>query len=108
MKNKLLKNQSFWISHIKAQLSSGLSQAEYCRRENLKSGTFSSRKAMLKGHSDLCKSSPLIHVPLTPAVPKGSISIKLANGIELKFDTLPDPLWLSEVVRKMDFDDALH
>ena len=108
---KRKNSTQFWIDHITSYQQSGLSQTEYCRRMKLNVKSFSARKSMLLKSATADDEKGFVKVPLNKKdvlVQKDVVIIRLPNGMELKFDNLPDPSWLSKVIRSMGADDVVH
>ena len=100
----LSKKDIFWHNHIKAFLTSGLIQADYCRKHGLNSKTFSVRKHQyLKLNK---KQSADSFVPLNSS--NKEISIKLGNGIVLNFDQTTDPTWIAKLISSVEINYAQH
>lgn len=98
--------KQFWINHISSFEQSGLSQSEYCRRMKLNPKSFSAQKSMISKSS--FTSGPFIQIPLKSKNRREDVVIKLSNGMELKFEDLPDPVWFSKVIQSMGASDAIH
>ena len=85
------ERRRFWEYHLEQCRTSGLSQAEYCRRHHLSIKSFGYRKRTIR-KVPLC----LVEVPLSPRVPSPPHPLSLAVGprytirIEPGFDA--DPL----------------
>lgn len=90
----LEEREKFWEGHLREWMSSGLSQAQYCRENNLSSKTFGYWKRKKKAAGE---SVHLVEIPVQrqPAVvfPSPSTPVRLIVGklyrieIEKNFDT---------------------
>ena len=69
------ERRRFWEHHLEQCRTSGLSQAEYCRRHGLSIKSFGYRKRTI-GKAPLC----LVEVPLAAAVPSVPKPLSLAVG----------------------------
>lgn len=87
MKRSTEKVHKFWKYHLEQCRQSGLSQAEYCRKNGLSIKNFGYRKRTI-GKAPLC----LVEVPLTGRVdsPSKPLSLNVGSrytiGIEAGFD----------------------
>lgn len=75
-----------WKQHIEQWKSSGLSQSEYCRRNDLNSKYFSNWKRKLSTKTRAEVSEPeFVPVEVLPAAPKRDAFIKITmpNGIRI-------------------------
>lgn len=95
MKNK----QQFWKKHITAWKGSGLSQAEYCRKQDIPVKTFGYHKRRM---TSAAKPQKIIAVPATAAISPSAdksqsgkpIKLHLPGGlhIEIEPDFCPQTL----------------
>ena len=93
------KSQQFWIDHLKNYKTSGLSQVEYCRLNNIKKSSFSAQKSQLKKVFNKQNLLPTEMVPLKRTT-SSTFSIKI-NGFELNFNEAPSPEWMAKFVKNM-------
>lgn len=97
-----MKIHTQWWQHVEAWRESGLSQADYCRQQDLNPKTFSTwaRRAL-----PIDKDAPLeiIPVQVAPSVPVASahacVMLRLAHGARLELSTAAPPRWLAELLR---------
>jgi hypothetical protein len=88
--------------HVKAWHESGLSQADYCRQEDVNPKTFS-RWARLELAND--KDAPLEIIPLqivqsAPTIAaEASMMLRFAQGTQLELSTAVSPRWLAELLK---------
>lgn len=85
-------DQQFWQEQIQRQQESGLSIKKYCLKEGLILSKFYHYKKNLKpptAQSDFLS---------LEEQSKKSFTMTLTGGSILKFDSLPDPTWLGEVL----------
>lgn len=96
----LTKNQKIWISRIKEQKASGLSQIEYCRKYQLNKGSFSAQKSMLSksGFLDGRSIGDSGHFLELTKKSNTKITLELESGIKISFDELPEPTWMGKVL----------
>ena len=91
-----------WKNHIEAWQSSGLSQAEYCRRHGLNANTFSGRL-----HHYRSQRSPRppelipVHVQPLPTVAEAAAGpvVLWHRGHNIEFPGAVSPRWLAELLR---------
>lgn len=94
-----------WRQHHKRQCSSGLSIADYCRRECISAAAFYAWKNRLATSLPALPEPPLF-VPVirasnrlqTNTVLGPEIAIELPHHVRLRLDSLPEPEWLCRVV----------
>lgn len=95
-----IKSQQFWIDHFKIFDSSGLSQANYCRQNNLKLSTFYSKKSLLKIDPGIKENFAKLMIPLK-STDQSFFSIKI-NGHELSFPEIPSPEWMASFINNLE------
>ena len=90
----------FWQAHIEAQRSSGLSISRYCKEHGLKYHQFHYHKKQVCREQ---QSSPSLgsFVPIKISAPK-PITVELASGHKISFDSTLDGRWLAEFMRAME------
>ena len=67
-RRKAIKHSpSFWENHLEAWNNSGLSQAEYCRRNNIRVKAFGYHKARKFGPAKECKNEKVLDLVALPA-----------------------------------------
>lgn len=98
---QLAHKRRFWKQHIDSWQKSGLTQAEYCRRLQLKV------HQMAYWKKQFCHSqakTEFVPVPLTPLMATkplpaaGKLRIVLSNGLKVEVTTGFDPQLLCQVV----------
>jgi len=101
-----MKINANWRRHVEAWRESGLSQADYCRQQNLNRKTFSLWTRRVRDDLSMSKDSPLelISVQVTPSAPAvtaeaSPILLRLAHGAQLELSTAASPHWLAELLR---------
>lgn len=101
-----MKINAHWRRHVEAWRESGLSQADYCRQQNLNRKTFSLWTRRVRDDLSMSKDSPLelISVQVTPSAPAvtteaSPILLRLAHGAQLELSTAASPHWLAELLR---------
>ena len=88
-----------WIALFEQHHKSGLSAAEFCRRQGVCDRYFSKRKRELDWSPVLKKSAPF--VKLTTAQPQTShaeLTLK-AGQLELSLNTSVSPQWLAQLMK---------
>ena len=71
------KGIAFWTKHISEWKDSGLSQAQYCRTNNLKVKTFSNWKRKVFSQKDTIDNTGFIEIPLSE-VKSNSVKLELS------------------------------
>ncbi len=106
--NNLSPRRKLWLKHIQNQQTSGLSQSSYCKIHQLNVKSFSSNKSQLAKYIPMeeISENQNIFIPLVSNKRSDSFSIKLNSGIELIFEELPDPNWMSKLLSEMSSNNA--
>jgi hypothetical protein len=101
-----MKINAHWRRHVEAWRESGLSQADYCRQQNLNRKTFSLWTRRVRDDLSMSKDSPLelISVQVTPSAPvvtaeASPILLRFPHGAQLELSTAVSPCWLAELLR---------
>ena len=93
---------SQWQRHVNAWRESGLSQADYCRQQDLNPKTLSAwtRRAL-----PVDKDTPLeiMAIQVTQSEPvtiaDANLILRFAHDVELELSTAVSPRWLAELLR---------
>jgi hypothetical protein len=101
-----MKINAQWRRHVEAWRESGLSQADYCRQQNLNPKTFSLWTRRVQDDLTLSMGSPLelIAVQVVPSAPlatteASAIMLRFPHGAQLELSTAVSPHWLAELLR---------
>jgi hypothetical protein len=86
-----------WKKHIETWQSSGLSQAAFCRQQNLNANTFSSRLHAFRSQC-ATKSPTLIPVQIQHTLSE-TLVLQLVEGHRLELPTTISAQWLAELLR---------
>ena len=92
--------------HVKARHESGLSQADYCRQQDVNPKTFPqwARLELAVDRDAPPEAIPIQVVPPTPAVAaEASMMLRLAQGAQLELSTAVSPRWLDPLCRNRPF-----
>ena len=88
------EKQTFWAAILQEAESSDLSLAEYARTNNIRVQTMYQWRSTLKGNAKPTDTvTPHQFTQAIVAAPN-SLSVEISNA-RLRFNGLPDPLWLS-------------
>ena len=93
---------SQWQRHVNAWRESGLSQADYCRQQDLNPKTLS---AWTRRAFPAYKDTPLeiMAVQVMPsesmAIADANLILRFAHDVELELSTAVSPRWLAELLR---------
>jgi hypothetical protein len=85
-----------WKNHIETWQSSGLSQAAYCRQQDLNIHTFSSQLYAFR--SQCATKSPTL-IPVQIQHPPESMVLQLVQGHRLELPASVSAQWLAELLR---------
>ena len=94
--------------HVDAWRESGLSQAVYCRQQDLNHKTFSVWTRRVQVDLSMDKNVPLgllpvqVEPPASVANTQASMMLRLAHGAQLELSTDVPPRWLAELLRCLD------
>ncbi len=86
VQNRNKGKRVFWEHNIKNWKKSGLSQAEYCRRNSLKARSFTYWKGRLKTKSQSISIVPVPFqtTPLIKIEQKSQLKLVVGNGLEIE------------------------
>jgi hypothetical protein len=91
-----------WKTHLESWKNSGLSQAEYCKRNNLKPVTFSYWKCRQKNEANQSSGFVAVNIPKTIAKSKynasDSFRIDLPDGMKLTFSIQTAPERIAKII----------
>lgn len=93
---------NFWKNHVQQWQQSNLSQAEYCRHNNLSIKTFGYRKRRILGSSEESQSflPVTIHAePVRAFEPETSLRLLLQNGLKIEVAGDFNPCTLQKLIR---------
>ncbi len=114
MKKKMTPTQKQWLTRIKKQQSSNLSQSQYCEKFNIPKSSFSSMKCQLLQNGLLvdqqhqeCKKQSLF-ISTKTKDDSSSIKIKFSNGLELSFNKIPDSDWMGKVLSSIGGENVIN
>lgn len=93
-----------WIKHIESWQCSGLSQAEYCRRQGLNYRTFTVRLSAYRKHRKAALPSypsPTALIPVQVQAPLSAEAIRLTTdqGHRVELPVSISATWLAELLR---------
>jgi hypothetical protein len=98
---KTIKSTGSWTKVIKAYQKSGLSKSKYCSQNNIKVSQFfywcNKLYPDLKSIEHSARAKKNDFLPVLSAV-KPSLAIELSNGLKVKFESIPEPIWLSKLL----------
>ena len=100
-----MKVQTQWHHHVETWRGSGLSQADYCRRQGLNTKTFSVWVRHVRDELPLSKDAPLEIIPIqiAPSAPDASaqacMTLRFPRGAQLELSTAVSPRWLAELLQ---------
>ena len=95
------EKQQYWLEHIKAAKSSGLSIAQYAKQHDIKAQNLYQWRNKFSNRSSTASSQDsFTRVVTTTPLPGARITLKLMNAT-LEFDSLPDPTWVSMLLSQI-------
>ena len=103
--SKAKRSPSSWEKIIKHYEQSNLGKAEFCNKQNLRPSLFyywcSKLRPDLKSKINVSRAKESLFLPIKTTKKEKSFSISLRNGIEIKFDSLSDPLWIAKLLKSV-------
>jgi len=97
-KSKLEK----WEAIVAGWRASGLSVAEYCRRQGLPAWKFRYwREKTSRGARGRARRGPFVELPLSGASDSGNLVVELASGVRIRLEAGFDPADLERVLRTL-------
>jgi transposase-like protein len=97
-----MKQSAHCRRHVEAWRKSELSQADYCRQQDINPKTFS-RWIRLELARDRDAPFEIIPIQIVPAEPapaaEANITLRLAHGAQLELSTAVSPRWLAELLQ---------
>ena len=79
------KKQQIWFEHVKSCESSGLTQPEFCRKNNLSMNTFAYYRSQYLAQQKIPgkASSPFVEIQFPSSISADPFSLSFPNGIKL-------------------------
>lgn len=96
------RGKAFWLRHVAAVGSSGLSKAAYCRRHGIKYKTFlrwARRDGAAREMPPTIQSLVPVSVVGVPAYDGIPLSLRVASDVVLTIPRSVDARWLGELLR---------
>jgi transposase-like protein len=95
-----------WRQRIQRQASSGLSIAEFCRRQGISARLFYAWRERIEKRPASSTADRPLFVALQPDLARSQadvvfdrkVEVELPHKVRLRFDAPPDPEWLGQVV----------
>ena len=86
-----------WPALIAAQAESGLTQAEFCRQQELDASSFSLNKRRLAGQADAGKPQAFVRAVSRQSSATAMIALSV-GGVSLRFGSDADPAYVAKLV----------
>ena len=82
---KIEDKQQIWFEHVKTCESSGLTQPEFCRKNNLSMNTFAYYRSQYLSQQKVPSkaSSPFVEIQFPSTISAEPFSLRFPNGINL-------------------------
>ena len=99
------EKQKYWKSHIEAWLQSNLSQAEYCRRQNLPLKSFRYRKRRLSSLQKQNQSFVPVKIQTDPVITSDlepALRLVLHNGVKIEVADNFNSCTLQKLIRTVE------
>lgn len=92
------KKQQFWLDHIEAANSSGLSIVQYAKQHDIKAQSlYQWRNAMRHKPSTVSTQDTFTRVVTSTPLTCNRVTLRIREAT-FEFDTLPDPQWVSTLI----------
>lgn len=104
---KVKKSPASWEKIIKIYEQSNLGKAEFCYKQKISAGQFyywcNKLRPDLKSEQHVTVGKGESFLPIRTSEKKEKqFSIKINNGIEIKFDSPPEPLWIAQLLNSVE------
>jgi len=100
MQTLLTEKQQYWSDTLQLAEQSGHSLAEYARLNNIPPQKLYQWRSTLKKQETTTEISTESHFTrVVSTTTLSSLSVQLPN-VQLRFSTLPDPVWLAELLNR--------
>jgi transposase-like protein len=101
------KSKEHWKRFVELYAKSGLTKIEFCRRHQINDKAFYSWCNRLRPDLKIINpdkklvetSSANLFLPVRRPVATNNIKIKLQNGVELEFLSVPDAAWMANLIK---------
>jgi predicted alpha/beta hydrolase family esterase len=103
-----MKIHTQWRWHVEAWRESGLSQADYCRQQDLNPKTFSLWTRRVRRELSMDTGAPLEVIPVhvlsslasvTTTTAEAGVMLRFPSGAQLELSTAVSPRWLAELLQ---------
>ena len=98
MRKRSPKPKKYWLKHFKRWESSGLTQIEYCRLNNIPISSFTNKKSKLAEEIQDTNSLVELEMPIIDLDSTSKIELRLPGGIQLLIQEDIDPSRLRRIV----------
>ena len=93
------ETREIWINHVRTYVSSGLSQAEFCRKNNLRASRLCYYHKLYVVEKPREKPLPSDFVELKlPSVPSNDFALHLPNGIKVEVPSRFEAKYLANLI----------
>ena len=111
---KVKKSPSSWEKIIQAFEQSNLGKAEFCNKQKLSVSQFyywcNKLRPDLKSEVHIARANvrESSFLPIKTTTKNETFSIKVNNGIEIKFDSTPEPIWIAKLINSVGEQNDQH
>ena len=99
---KSTKSPGSWKKIIKIYEQSNLEKSDFCKKHKLAASQFyywcNKLRPDLKSQMHVSRSKESAFLPIKTTQKEKSFSIILSNGLKVKFDFLPEPSWIANLI----------
>jgi len=102
----MINSKKSWQKIINSYQQSGLTKADFCKKQNLRPNQFyywcNKFRPDLKSQQHVANAKNESFLPIkTSSIKEKSFSIKINDGVEIRFDTIPEPIWIAKLLNSV-------
>ena len=95
------EKRQFWLDHIEAANSSGLSIVQYAKQHDIKAQSlYQWRNATKTKSTTVSTQDTFTRVVTSTPIACSRVTLRVLD-VTLEFDTLPDPQWVSTLIAQI-------
>jgi hypothetical protein len=103
---KVKKSSTSWEKIIRVYEQSNLGKAEFCHKQKISAGQFyywcNKLRPDLKSEIHATREKESSFLPIKTIKKEETFTIKINNGFEIKFDSLPEATWIAKLLNSVE------